>query len=268
MKNWICIVLVACLSCGKPTELKEESTILPEENDNSVLYEGRVPLDEGNNLYIELTMVPSARLGEGSYEMKEFAETDSTRDHTFTFAGQYSTLYGETLEQIVIQFHNSASKGYDRTYLTRGSKGKITDSNLKIIRTEPFRTTDLTVRIFDKDKLIVLDDRLNTISRESEFNLIRRTSKLFTIEGYLRHRGDSADFFEMNTGEICAVSKYGDYRKVIRQYHQLANRKFEMTYLKGVGFSIRHINKEGREIEALVIKKVLQMTASPPAADG
>ena len=67
----------------------------------------------------------------------------------------------------------------------------------------------------------------------------------------------------MNTKEAWSVTKLGDYHKAITQYHQLVREKSEVTYIKATAFSVRHTNKEGREIEALVLKRVLQMTASP-----
>jgi hypothetical protein len=260
----MCLLLMVISSCGNRDRATEEFTISTEENNIRISYEGRVPLDDSSHLYIELTMWPAIEPGEGRYELAEFVETGNTFRQPLSFYGRYSTLYGDTPEGRVVQFRNSATNdGYQRTYVAPGFQGSITDSRLRMIRTEPFRTTDLTVRISPEKKLIVLDDQLRPVSLEREFNLVRRNSKLFTLEGYFRHNGDSADFLEMNTGETWPVTKYGDYRKAIRQYHQLTTKKFEMTYLKAVGFSTSHTNKQGREIEALVIKKVLQMTASP-----
>ena len=264
MKQFTCLLLVAICSCENRDRATEEFAITTEENNTRISYEGRVPLDDSIHLYIELTMWPGIEPGQGRYELAEFVETGNTFGQPLSFRGRYSTLYGDTPEDRVVQFGNSAANhGYKRTYIGPGFRGNITDSRLRMIRTEPFRTTDLTVRISPEKKLIVLDDQLRPISLEREFNLVRRNSKLFTLEGYFRHNGDSADFLEMNTHETWAVTKYGDYRKAIRQYHQLTSNKFDVTYLKAVGFSISHTNKQGREIEALVIKKVLQMTAAP-----
>lgn len=264
MKQCMCLLLAVMFSCENGKRAPEESAIAAEENNTRISYEGRVPLDDSSSLYLELTMFPAVEPGEGRYDLKEFVEKGNTFRQSSSFEGRYSTLYGDSPEDRVVQFRNSAgNEGYKRTYIAPGFMGNITDSRLKMIRTEPFRTTDLAVRISPEKKLIILDDHLRPVSLESEFNLVRCTSKLFTLEGYFRHNGDSADFYEMNTREAWAVTKYGDYRKAIRQYHQLTSDKFEVTYLKAVGFSTSHTNKEGREIDALVIKKVLQMTAAP-----
>lgn len=264
MKQCTCLLLMVIYSCGNRDRATEEFTITTEENNTRISYEGRIPLDDSSHLYIELAMWPAIEPGEGRYELAEFLETRNTLRQPLSFHGKYSTLFGDTPEDRVVQFRNSAiSDGYKRTYIAPGVRGNITDSRLRMIHTEPFRTTDLTVRISPEKKLIVLNDQLRAVTLEREFNLVRRNSKLFTLEGYFRHIGDSADFLEMNTGETWPVTKYGDYRKAIRQYHQLTSKKFEVTYLKAVGFYTSHTNKQGREIEALVIKKVLQMTASP-----
>lgn len=264
LKTWMCILLVAFLSCENRERPSEESETLPRETDTRTSYEGMIPIDEHNNLYVELSMLPSGPLGEGTYDIREFLDSGVSRKQISSFRGKYSTLYGENPDERLIQFHNSAlAEGLKRTYLTPGFRANITDSRLNVLRTEPFRTTDLTVKVSGRNKLTVLDDYLNTVTIEGDFNLVRRTSRVFTLEGYFRHNGDSADFFEMNTAETWAVSKYGEYGKAIRQYHQLATKKFEFTYMKATGFSIQHTHRDGREIEALVIKKVLQMTASP-----
>ena len=132
-----------------------------------------------------------------------------------------------------------------------------------MIREEVFRDSDLTVKLKGKNTLVVLDESLQPVTIDPVFNLHRRTSKLFTVEGYFRHNGDTADFLEMNTKESWAVSKLGDYRHAIRQYHQLTSEKFEVTYLKGVAYTIRQTNRQGNAVDALVLKNILQMTSAP-----
>jgi hypothetical protein len=260
MKKIVCFILICVFSCENHRKTDDTPPVASAEKNT---YEGRVPLDDQRDLVIILSMLPSGQVGEGIFELEEFVENGSTSDKASSFKGKYSTLYGEIADERIVQFHGTAhSEGLTRTWLSPGFKGNITDSRLKMIREEPFRTTDLTLKI-EGTKLFVLDNQLQVVSREGEHNLVKRTSRPFTVEGYFRHNGDSADFFEINTGENWAITKYGDYRKAIRQYHLLASKKFEVTYLKGIGFSIRHINRDGREIDALVIRKVLQMTTAP-----
>jgi len=263
MKPWLYFILLTMLACENRTKAPVGSFISPEENTQWITYEGRIPLTDEVNLYMELSIQPADQSGEGKYELSERLETDNSLGEPTSFEGKYSTLQGNTPDEVLFQLLNSAREnGFDRTYITRGFQGSITDSHLRVRRTEPFRVTNLTVKTSGSNKLLVLDDQLNLIEQGNEYNLVRRASRLFTLEGYFRHNGDSADFREINTGERWPVSKYGDYRKAIRQYHQLTQTKFQVTYLKAVGFSIRHVDRSGHEVDALVIKKVLQMTTT------
>jgi hypothetical protein len=263
MKKLFWFILIGVLSCENRKQLPAEIASDTGENTMWSTYEGRVPLNDDYSLYIEVSIKPSTETGRGIFELKESVEGGNSVSTAVTFKGEYSTLYGENAEERIVQFHNTArEQGLKRTHVVTGFKNNVTDSRLKMIREEEFRATDLTLKVGDKHKLLVLDDRLQQVSTESEHNLVKRTSRVFTIEGYFRHNGDSADFVELNTGENWPVSKYGDYMKAIRQYHQLTQKKFQVTYLKGTGFSIRHTNKQGEELDALVIRKVLQMTST------
>ncbi len=261
MKRLVYFILIMLASCENRPKANEEFPALDLASDSRIWYEGRVPLNDSTSLYIEVSMLPSNSMGEGSYRLQEFVEGERADPEPSFLEGKYSTLLGETPDERIVQFHNSARpKGFRRTYLAPGFVGNITDSRLPMIHEEPFRATDLAVRADDKNKLIVLDHSLQAVSTESEANLVRRTSRLFTVEGYFRHNGFSADFRELNTGENWTVSKYGGYSKAIGQYHQLTTRKFEFTYMKAIGFSIRNTDSAGNERDALVIRKVLQMT--------
>jgi len=257
-------ILIGIFSCQRDKNPVAITPVLSLENNAWAVYEGRVPLHDKTDLYIELAMLPGVETGEGSYRIEEFIEEDFTFIPASTFKGKYSTLYGDEPGEMILQFHNSAWQGgLKRSYLAPGIQGNLTNSSIKMIREEPFRRTDLVLKVQGINKLLVLDDNTKPVTADPSYNLIRRTSKLFTLEGYFRHIGDTADFFEMNTREKWAVSKLGAYHQAILQYHKLIKEKSEVTYLKAVGFSIRHTNKESREIEALVIKRVLQMTSSP-----
>lgn len=261
MKNVIYCFLVVMICCENRGKIDEEFPDPIEDGEGWISYEGRVPLSENSSLYIEVSMRPSNSIGEGTYRLNEFVEGEHAGLYASSITGNYSTLLGETPEERIVQFHNSArSEGIKRTYKAPGFIGNITDSHLSMIHEERFRTTDLTLKVHGRNKLIVLDDALQVVSIEPEDNLVRRTSRLFTVEGRFRHNGFSADFREINTGETWIVSKYGDYSTAIRQYHQLTTRKFEFTYMKAIGFSIRDTVSKGKEREALVIRKVLQMT--------
>lgn len=264
MRKTFYFILMGLFTCQ--TERNPDEVLLEDAAGYSAwfVYEGRVPLNENTSLCIELSMLPGDREGEGNYQLKEFVKTPNTYTPASDFQGKYSTFRGEFPGETIVQLINSSQpKGLRRTYLAPAYQGNITRSRLKVIKEEPFRKTDLILKMESKDRLIVLDQNLKPVSAESEHNLRKRTSRVFTVEGYFRHNGDTADFFEMNTRERWAVSKLGNYHQAIRQYHQLVKEKFEVTYIKGTGYSIRHVNKKGNEIEALVFKEVLQMSSSP-----
>jgi len=263
MKKIIYFILAGLFSCqGEKTP---EAFFPRDQQEENVwmVYEGRVPLSDDSHLYMEVSMLPSDQIGEGAFQLKEFMETDGALIPISSFEGKYSTLYGETPGDQVIQFlHSAQEKGVKRSYLTSGFQSDFKNSQIRMIREELFRKTDLTVKVDGKNKLLVLDEHLRPLVLDPQFNLTRRLSKLFTIEGYFRHNGDTADFLEMNTRERWAVTKLGSYHQAIRQYHELTTEKFQVTYLKGIGYSIRHTNKAGKETEALVLKKILQMSAA------
>lgn len=264
MKKLTYLILIGIFSCQ--TETKRAEISLPDLAADRLwmVYEGRVPLDANTNLHIELSMLPSTGSGEGHYQLKESTETGETMTSVSSFTGKYSSFYGQTPDEIYVQLHNSAhEKGLKRTHSVRSSGGNGEPSRISMIREEVFRKTDLVVMIRSINMAVVVDDRMNPLTLEPYTNLTRRTSPLFTVEGYFRHNGDTADFAEMNTRETWAVSKRGEYLKAIRQYYQLTKKKFDVTYMKAIGFTIRHTDKEGKEVDALVLKKVLQMTAPP-----
>ena len=264
MRKLFYFILIAAFSCENSRNPRGELPFSPKENLSWFAYEGRVPLDEKRHLYLELSISGAAQTGEGSFHLEEFLEEDSKRSAVASSNGSYSTLFGANPDERILQFHNTGhTQPLTRKYLIQGFKGN------RKIREEPFRGSDLAVRSEGNNKLIVLNKDLQPVSLDREHNLIKRASRIFTIEGYFRHNGDSADFYELNTGDACPVTKLGDYHTAIRQYYQLTERKFEVTYMKGIGFSISHTDERGRQIEALVVKKVLQMTSTtdefPPA---
>jgi hypothetical protein len=260
MKKMICFLFIGIFSCQKEHNPDERYTPQTAEKNPWVTYEGRVPLSENTNLFIEVSMLASGQQGEGTFVIKEFLETDHVYVPSSSFEGKYSTFYTNNPEEPTVQFHNSAlPQPLTRSYLTGHGR-------MKVIREEPFRASDLAVRM-QGNKLVVLDRNQKPVSLDPIYNLTKRSSKLFTVEGYFIHKGDTAEFMEMNTRERWAVSKLGEYYHAARLHHKLAKEKFEVTYLKAVGFSIEHVGKEGETVDALVLKKILQMTSSPSLTD-
>jgi hypothetical protein len=220
-----------------------------------ITYEGRIPLTDNDNLYMELAMNAGAP-GEGVYVLNEYLESEEGDQIAGTFKGAYTSFPSEG-GGIDIHFQNSSyEKGFKRSY--RSPDGKR-------IREEDYRVRDLVLTKQGDHKLIALDNSNEPITLEDDYNLSKRTSIVFTVEGQFAHVGDSSVFYEMNTGQSWSVSKQGKYDLAIRQYHQLANAKNEGVYLKGTGFSIQQERRNGVLKDFLVFKKILSMTSAPSA---
>jgi hypothetical protein len=252
MKKRICLFLLIA-SCSPK---REELRFYPDSRSASTesIYEGRLPLDEKRVLVIELNLLPYANSAEGQYKLQETIEDWTSSYPLPARSGTYSSYQDE--ERILVRLHNSAlGDGVIRTYYAKNEKGDIR------FREENLRGVDLNLLRLDDETFSVLSTTSEPVSRNADDHLYKRTSSYFTIEGYFRHTGDSADFFEMNTEHRWAVSKMGAYTSAIRQYHELVQEKFQPVYLKGVGFSINRPNESGKKVEALVIKKLVQMSS-------
>lgn len=199
-------MILTFFSCNTGEKIPGTFPISEGGDDHWIVYEGRVPLDEKKNLYMEVSMLPSDLTGEGYFQLSESLEKDHTYTPVSEFRGKYATIYGEGPEELIVHLHNSAqAEGLKRTYLSNtGYKTYFSDADIQVIKEEFFRKTDLTLLSPGKNKLIVLDQNLKPLTLDPQYNLTKRTSKLFTVEGYFRHKGDTADFFEMNkyTGEM------------------------------------------------------------------
>ena len=253
---WAVLILIfsSCETKNKSSEpFPTSSTDKP-----WTVYEGKIPLDEKRNLYQEVSLLSGAP-GEGYYRLIETIEEDNIQTPLSELQGSYTTYYDSIPEERIIQLHNSA--------ITTDVIRTSTSKHSRMIREENLRKRDLRLKSGLGDVLFVLNKDLEPITEEPEFNLSKRTSKLFTVEGYFIHKGFSGDFFEMNTRERWIVSKQGAYHQANRYYHELAEKKFEGLYLKAVGYSINQIDKDGKEVEALVFKKIIQMTSSPVTGD-
>lgn len=251
MFRYLFVILCVLSACGDSKRSEEEFPV--KSASDWITYEGRVPLDEENNLYLEVSMLPG-NPGEGYYKLEEFLETPASTDKTLSFKGTYAT-FSTPSGEIEIHFHNSS--------YPRGLKRRYTSPDGKRLREEDYRVHDLILRKDGDFRLIALDNSNEPISSDENHNLSKRTSNVFTVEGKFAHVGDSSVFYEVNTKQTWSVSKQGAYELATRQYHQLANSKNEGIYLKGTGFSVRQIDGRGRSKESLVFKDVITMSSNP-----
>ena len=73
---------------------------------------------------------------------------------------------------------------------------------MDLIKGQPFMNgklveDDLSLNISGDHELVLLDDNFQQVSEK--YVLTRRTSPLFTVEGYFTAYDDTTDFFERNT---------------------------------------------------------------------
>lgn len=251
MTRFLSMIVLVVSGC---IELKKSEEEFPIQNNTDwITYEGRVPINDKNNLYLEVSMLPG-NPGEGYYQLEEFLETPFGTEKMGVFKGTYTT-FSKPNGEMQVHFQNSAyPTGIRRSYPRPDGK---------LIREENYRVLDLVLKKDGDFKLIALDNSQDPITVEDNFNLSKRTSDVFTVEGTFAHVGDSSVFYEINTKKTWSVSRQGSYYVATRQYHELANKKNEGIYLKGTAFTIRQPDARGRGKERLVFKKIIAMTSSP-----
>ena len=59
------------------------------------------------------------------------------------------------------------------------------------------------------------------------------------------------------------VAPLGYYDEAVRRYGMLAKEKFEGVYVKALSYTVSHTDKNGKEWDALVFKKILEMDSMP-----
>jgi hypothetical protein len=247
------IVLLLFFCCCAKKDITEPivQSIQPQWN----FYEGKIPLDDTHNLIIELALLTGDNPLEGSYRLIEKIESENLLEDVSDLEGSFS-MFNDNGRVVIQLLNSSLSIPVKRTFYKKDEKGK------SVFREENLRARDLSLLYLDDDMMSVLATFSEPVSADPNHYIYRKTSDPFTIEGYFRHTGDSADFYEMNTERRWPISKSGAYLSAIKQYHLLAEEKFEPVYLKGVGFSINRPDKTGKKVQALVIKRLLQMSSA------
>lgn len=242
------VIILLCFGCNDLKKSEEEFPV--KSSTDWITYEGRIPVNENDYLYLELSMRPG-NAGEGTYRLEELLRTQAGSEKVGSFRGSYSS-FATPRGDIEIHFQGSS-------YPT-GIRRTSTSADGKRIREEEYRVRDLVLRKDGDHRMIALDNANEPISVDLDDNLSKRTSTIFTVEGTFAHVGDSAVFYEVNTERVWPVSKQGEYALAIRQYYELANLKNEGVYLKGTGFSIDQLNLKGERKESLVLKKIISMS--------
>ena len=123
-----------------------------------------------------------------------------------------------------------------------------------------FGKQDLYLKSEGEHRLVFVDEDFQETS--GNYVLTRRSSPMFTVEGYFSVYDDTTDFFERNTQKKWTVAQLAAYDEAVKKYTYLSKEKFEGVYLKALAYTVRHLTKEGEEIDALVFKRILQMDST------
>jgi len=131
-----------------------------------------------------------------------------------------------------------------------------------LIKGQPFMNgklveDDLSLNISGDHELVLLDDNFQQVSEK--YVLTRRTSPLFTVEGYFTAYDDTTDFLERNTQKTWSVAHLGKYDLALKKYNYVSKEKFEGVYIKALSYTVRRVDKSGKEIDALLFKRVLEV---------
>ena len=240
--------LILCCSCSQssPT-ISEPFPHYLTEDDDWITYEGTLPSESGQTVTVELQLVPGTPGMDSYYRIEE---TFHAFDSTMPFSGfsrsqgRYSVLVG--------------SPGHNIIQII--SKRKMRSVTGKGFTKADEVTENLYLKSYGDHELVLVDEDFNeAVPRHS---LIRR-SELFTVEGYFTVYGDTTEFFERNTRKTWPVAQLAHYDEAVRKYDRLAKEKFEGVYLKALSYSITQTDKNGKESDALVFKKILLMDSMP-----
>lgn len=244
MRYFIIFICVAgAFSCSRSrlTDERFPHYEIPEED--WITYEGTLPFDNGVDAHVELSLKPGAPGMQAFYRMSETVHGEHLGAKFATgmrSQGAYSLLIATDARIVQIQGRRRI-----KTLPGESNFAKAT-----------FEEEDVYLKISDDHELVLVDADFR--QPEKTYTLIRRTSPLFTVEGYFTVYDDTTDFFERNTGKTWSVAQLGEYDLARKKYNYVAKEKFEGVYIKALSYTIRDVDKSGKDIEALVFKKLLE----------
>lgn len=247
MKTLLILLAGAVFSCSRPQPISEPYPHYLIEEEDWIVYEGTLPASYGPDVHVELSLFPGAP-GLGSrYNMMEYPDVSRWSE---VFAGMIRSsgryLVLSSPEGRIIHI---SDRTFIRSISMRGD-----------LRMPEFGKENLYLKSDGEEKLVFVDENIKEKNRD--YVLTRRSSPLFTVEGYFSVYNDTTDFYERNTGKAWAVARLGRYGEAVKKYDYLAKEKFEGVYVKALAYTVRHLTPEGKEIHALVFKKILHMDST------
>jgi hypothetical protein len=228
--------LLALISCHPEKSTDPFPVHLVADRD-LIIYEGAISL-RGELLNIELSLKAESTNENSFYRLSAWSNEHNSYIMGWAGNGTYTILSANGQEHF-IQLHKVTHSQFTGT-------GKMPKQE----------TMDLSFRISSDYELIFADDDFDEIT---PLQKLTRRSDLFTVEGYFTVSGDTTDFFEQNTREYWPVSNLGFYDEAVLKYGELATEKYEGIYLRALAYSVHNIGADGKERQALVLKRIYKM---------
>src|SRR5258706_2699929 len=259
MKKLISVLFVLA-ACSSPKEKKQVPfPLLSVDEDEWAVYEGKIILDKGVEVELELLLMQAAVGVDSYFELHKFTMRKGV-GHGTQSKGKYSVSYGLPHNEQGITIIDPPIK----------FKGKLTaDKSLKAEGSEELarkflegqdllEEPELYFKTDGNEKLIQTDRGFD--AKGSKFVLYRRSS-LFTVEGYVTCEDSVTEFFERNTRKNWKVSSLGEIDSIKIKYIELATETGEGIYLKALAYSISDTTSSESN-RSLVIKRMLRMEKS------
>jgi len=247
MKTLVMILMAgAVCSCSRTQPASEPYPDYLIKDEDWIVYEGTLPVTNSGDTHVELSLYPGAPGLDSRYRMMEYPDTPSTTGYRGWIGSRGTYVVLSSPEARIIHIT-------DRSVFKAFLQGEN-------FPRPDFGKQDLYLKSDGDNRLMFVDEDFRETS--DHYVLTRRSSPLFTVEGYFSVYNDTTDFFEKNTQKQWSVAQLGAYDEAVRKYTYLSKEKFEGVYLKALAYTVRHLPKDGEEIDALVFKKILEMDST------
>ena len=244
MKNLLLFLVLVLLSCSKSSRTLDPFPHYLDADVEWITYEGILPSQQGDDVTAELRLLPATPGMDSYYELHEILTVGQPARMSMgtSSRGSYSLLLATPTHQILhVHSRNMVSA------LILGQQFGYTDRVSK----------DLFLKSSGEHELVMVDENFNEI--DPRYRLFRR-SDLFTVEGYFTVDSDTTEYFERNTLKKWPVAQLACYDEAVKNYHAMAKERYEGIYLKALSYTVRQLDRNGKEVDGLVFKRILKMS--------
>lgn len=247
MKNILIFLLLSLmLSCSRHRRSSDAFPNLPTSDVEWITYEGILPTAHGEEVLIELHLMPGSPGLDSYYRMTETLY-DPSHKYNIAMGSNFQGKYAVLL----------SAPGVHIVQIT--SRDMISSLMRDALLPDHHVDKDLYLKSTDDEQLILTDE---SFQESSSMYVLNRRSELFTVEGYLTVYPDTTEYFERNTRKKWSLARFGCYDEATNNYHSLAMEKHQGMYLKALSYSILRVDKNGNEYDALVFKDILLMDSA------